>query len=70
MDPWKKLLAFIPEPPDWRIDWNAVKTSALRPMIGRMEETMQNPAWHGEGDVWTHTRMVCETLAEIGRAHV
>lgn len=65
MDPWKKLLAFIPEPPDWRIDWNAVKTSALRPMIGRMEETMQNPAWHGEGDVWTHTRMVCETLAEM-----
>lgn len=65
MGPWKELLTFIPGPPDWRIDWNAVKASALQPVIGRMKETMQNSEWHGEGDVWSHTRMVCKTLAEM-----
>tara|TARA_B100000676_G_scaffold194569_1_gene191226 strand:- start:62 stop:214 length:153 start_codon:yes stop_codon:yes gene_type:complete len=25
----------------------------------------QDAAWHAEGDVWTHTRMVCEALASL-----
>lgn len=27
--------------------------------------TSQDPDWHGEGDVWMHTRMVCEELAQM-----
>lgn len=30
-----------------------------------MKQTKQNPEWHGEGDVWTHTKMVCETLLQL-----
>ena len=28
---------------------------------------MQNPVWHGEGDVFTHTKMVCESLLQDSR---
>lgn len=31
----------------------------------KMKEAMQNPAWHGEGDMLTHTRMVCEERVRI-----
>lgn len=30
-----------------------------------MAQTQQDPRWHGEGDVLTHTRMVCEALTEM-----
>ena len=32
--------------------------------IGR---TPQNPSFHGEGDVLTHTRLVVEALTKLGR---
>ncbi len=63
MEEWRKLLALVPTPPDWKIDWNAWYVSGLHTYFADMEKTGQNPVWHGEGDVWTHTRMVCETLA-------
>jgi len=38
-------------------------------LLGDLDETEQDPAWHAEGDVATHTRMVCEELEEaIARA--
>ncbi len=33
----------------------------LKALIG----VPQNPAWHPEGDVWTHTKLVCDAAAEI-----
>ena len=30
--------------------------------IEKMSQTPQNPEFHGEGDVWSHTQMVCESL--------
>lgn len=30
-----------------------------------MARTPQNPRWHGEGDVLTHTRRVCEALTKL-----
>ncbi|MCL1895038.1 MAG: AAA family ATPase [Clostridiales bacterium] len=46
------------------IDWDAILHSGLAPCLRRMEGTRQDPKWHGEGDVLTHTKMVCETLIE------
>ncbi|MDX2285855.1 MAG: AAA family ATPase [Bacteroidia bacterium] len=40
---------------DRELDW-------LREMRG----VPQDPVWHGEGDVHTHTRMVAEALTELG----
>ena len=31
----------------------------------KMEHTPQDPRWHGEGDVFTHTKLVCERLREL-----
>ena len=30
-----------------------------------MATCMQDPEWHAEGDVWTHTRMVCDELTRL-----
>ena len=35
------------------------------PIVGAMKETPQDKEWHPEGDVWMHTRMVCDAAAEI-----
>nr|WP_189315231.1 AAA family ATPase [Pectobacterium peruviense] len=35
------------------------------PVLKRAEETPQEPRYHGEGDVWTHTMMVIESLLQL-----
>jgi predicted kinase len=35
---------------------------AAFPWVRAMAETPQDPRYHAEGDVWTHTRMVCQAL--------
>lgn len=60
-----ELLSAVPSPPAWRIDWTRIETSGLRSLIRTMEQTPQEAKYHGEGDVWTHTQMVCESLAAM-----
>jgi len=43
------------------LDWSAIETE-YRQFAELMRRTPQNPVWHEEGDVWTHTKMVCEAL--------
>jgi predicted kinase len=56
---------FTPQPPDWRLDWDALRDEFH--FAGDMEECPQDPVYHAEGDVWIHTRMVCESLIENRR---
>ncbi|MDE7477912.1 MAG: poly(A) polymerase, partial [Lachnospiraceae bacterium] len=35
------------------------------PELSVLKNIPQNPAYHGEGDVYRHTEMVCETLVEL-----
>lgn len=65
MERWKELLQIVPKEPAWQIDWNRIENSGLCTMIEKMKMIRQNPVWHGEGDVWTHTRMVCEELVSL-----
>lgn len=58
------LLQLVPNTPDWKIDWEGIENSNISLFIEKMKQTMQNPAWHGEGDVWTHTKMACEELVQ------
>lgn len=61
-----KLLSFVPSAPNWCINWEQIEESnELKSIFQRMGETLQNPAWHGEGDVRTHTKMVCEVLVKL-----
>lgn len=46
--------------PDQILAW-----AADRPWCRAMAECRQDAVWHSEGDVWTHTQMVCAQLARL-----
>ena len=35
------------------------------PQLGMLRHVPQNPEYHGEGDVYRHTEMVCERLLSL-----
>ena len=61
---FEALLKLVPTGPDWTISWDSFVHSPLEPLILDMSRTPQNPKYHGEGDVWTHTKLVCQALVE------
>lgn len=46
------------------IDWTEIGDT-LSSLVIPMSRTEQNPVFHGEGDVWTHTKLVCEALVKL-----
>jgi predicted kinase len=52
-----------PQPPDWRVDWETF--DAAYPWVRNLRGCPQDPHRHAEGDVWTHVRMVCESMAGL-----
>ncbi len=55
----------LPSAPDYAYDFERLKGTSFGSRFDKMAQTQQNPAWHGEGDVWTHTQMVCGALVKI-----
>lgn len=54
--------------------WQQLKTASLddilawaetQPWCRAMAKCLQDAEWHSEGDVWTHTKMVCQQLTEL-----
>ena len=45
-----------------KVDWPALEKTPLGGVLQGMAATMQNPEHHGEGDVYSHTKAVCEAL--------
>jgi predicted kinase len=64
-DAW--TFPFTPQPPDWKLDWDSLAESFswLRALAG----TPQEPEYHGEGDVFIHTRMVAEAMIALPSWH-
>lgn len=61
------LLSCLPHPPKYEYDWQGLgQFPELAAWFSRLADTPQNPEWHGEGDVWAHTRLVCDALAGLG----
>ncbi|MCH5187045.1 MAG: AAA family ATPase [Oscillospiraceae bacterium] len=60
----KKILNTVPSAPDWAIDRAALEETALSVMLSSMKNVQQNPAFHGEGDVFSHTMAVCGALSQ------
>lgn len=58
-----EALFTCPEPPGWEVPWDELNREHawLRGLAG----CPQDPVHHAEGDVWVHTRMVCEALASL-----
>ena len=46
------------------VDWDALEKTSLSSLFSRMARTYQNPKYHGEIDVLTHTKMVCEEMVK------
>lgn len=59
---------FVPQPPDWTLNWQALHDKFA--FVRALQGCAQEPSYHAEGDVWIHTRMVCEALIanELWRA--
>ena len=56
------------------MNWEQLKQASLdeittwaetQPWCLAMAECMQDPQWHSEGDVWTHTKLVLEQLVAL-----
>lgn len=58
------LLHLAAKAAEQNIPWEALE-AALSSFAGPMSRTEQYPVYHGEGDVWTHTKMVCEELVRL-----
>lgn len=54
------LQSLIPDDASCDIDWKGF--IALLPSLATLASTPQDPKHHAEGDVWTHTKMVCEAM--------
>lgn len=58
------LLYLVSQAVKQNIDWAGIE-AALSSFAISMSRTEQNPVFHAEGDVWTHTKMVCEQLVKL-----
>ena len=56
-------LFHTPSAPDFTVDWAYVHDSY--DWVRRLQGCPQDPIHHAEGDVWIHTRMVCEAMASL-----
>lgn len=46
-------------------DSEIIEWARHQPWALEMAKCQQDPAWHAEGDVWTHTEMVCNELFKL-----
>lgn len=64
-----QMLSLIPASEDEEIDWSAIESLFAPCGLSNLTLTPQNPAYHGEGDVLTHTKLVCDTLNRMDAFH-
>ncbi|HEX9059010.1 MAG TPA: AAA family ATPase [Clostridia bacterium] len=54
---------YCPVAPGYRIDWDNIYNNFS--WVRLMDGIQQNPSYHAEGDVLTHTKLVCEALIDM-----
>jgi predicted kinase len=57
-----------PKTPDYCVNWEAIalsSTAAQFDWVETLANCPQDPIYHAEGDVWTHTRLVCEAMVAL-----
>lgn len=65
---WRKLLTRPMQPSrglTLLMDWGVF--AVLHPEFQALSSTQQNPEWHPEGDVWTHTLLAVDVAAQLVR---
>ena len=69
MEVWNRLYEQLYDEAERRIHWQRVETLFAPIDFVRLRDTPQNPVFHGEGDVFAHTVMVCDALIHMDRFH-
>ncbi len=59
----------IPRSSDREIPWDKIGQLLAATCFRELKATEQNPVFHGEGDVYTHTKMVCRELIGMSGFH-
>jgi putative nucleotidyltransferase with HDIG domain len=54
---------YCPTPPNWTLDWASLQAEFY--WLQSLADCPQDPRYHAEGDVLTHTRLVCEALISL-----
>lgn len=54
---------YLPAAPTWSVAWDELDRAF--PWVAALRGCPQDPVFHAEGDVWIHTRMVCEAMAAL-----
>ena len=60
----KQLFTLLPKMDEKTVDFERIKETILSPFYHGLISTMQNPLYHAEGNVYTHTEMVTQALVE------
>ncbi|WP_010250099.1 AAA family ATPase [Acetivibrio cellulolyticus] len=60
---YNQKIGYCPTEPDWSINWEQLYGQFS--WLKSMEGTLQDPVFHAEGDVLTHTKKVCESLTHL-----
>lgn len=67
MEAWKPLYEQLYDEAERRIHWQRIEALFAPIGFAHLRDTPQNPVFHGEGDVFTHTVMVCDGLVRMER---
>ena len=62
MEKINNLYKYLPKD---NIDYELINNEIFKPYVNILKNTMQEPKWHGEGDVYTHTTMVLNKLISL-----
>ena len=65
MDFMTEMEKLIPASPEIELNWEEIAASFLGIFFSEMKNTEQNPKFHGEGNVYIHTQMVCAEVAKL-----
>lgn len=61
---FRQILDAIPHE-STEINWDVLQKTQLSGIFAEMQQTQQNPLYHAEGDVFAHTKSVCEHLVKL-----
>ncbi len=62
---FQEILNCVPDSDEQSIDWGRIEKTQLGPLFQKMKLISQNPKHHAEGDVYCHTKCVCEELIKL-----
>ena len=63
-DDWKDIQTLVPDPDKSGADVDFAACLDAFPQLEKAKTTPQDPIYHAEGDVWTHTQMVVRALQD------